>query len=442
MRRSWIALMLLTLAPVLTGAAEAPAPSPSDLSLQQAVALAFQKSPVLQGMQAEVPGAEARLREARAQGRLTASTTTFLSTGTMPNILTTPAPIMPSDLSPVPATSQADQNLMLMYPLSTGGRVGAEVAGAGADLRATQADAAATRLQLAYQVRSDYWQVLLNQEMLKIALGNLTEQQERLRVDQVSLDAGKIPAYYVLRDKAEVADAQQTLTNAQRDVQTALLRLRQDIGLPLDQPLTLTDALAYESRTPGEAAALSASALQFRPEAQAAAARVTAAQQEVSSRRGAFRPQVAATLMGDAFAASGDSGGGYTFGVVASVPLLDGGSRDAGVAEAQAVLRRAEADLAALNLDLSRQVREALLNFSAADQNVRTAELAVASADEDYRVALTRYQAGKAINLEPLAALTALVRARTNYAQAIFQQRVALDAVNHATGRLPGDASS
>jgi outer membrane protein TolC len=86
---------------------------------------------------------------------------------------------------------------------------------------------------------------------------------------------------------------------------------------------------------------------------------------------------------------------------------------------------------------ISRQVHEALLDFTAADQNVRMAELAVASADEDYRLALVRYQAGKAINLEPIEALSALVRARTNYAQALFAQRVALDEVNHAVGHLP-----
>jgi outer membrane protein TolC len=200
----------------------------------------------------------------------------------------------------------------------------------------------------------------------------------------------------------------------------------------------LTDALAYEAGSPGEAGALSAEALKLRPEAHAAAARVAAARQQVEAQRGAYRPQVAATLMGDAFAVSGgNSGGGYTFGVVASLPLLDGGARGAGVAEAQAMVKRAEADQAATNLDLTRQIHEALLNFAAADQNVQTAEQAVASAEEDYRVALTRYQAGKAINLEPIAALTVLVRARTNYAQAVFAQRVALDAVHRTTGHLP-----
>jgi outer membrane protein TolC len=424
----------------LSASAQAPAtPAAPSLSLQQAVVLAFAKSPVLAGARADVPGAQARLEQARSGGRLIASTSTFLSTGTMFNNLTGTAPVMPNDILTVPNASQADQNLMLMYPLYTGGRVGSEVAGAGAELQAARSDLDAAHLTVAYLVRADYWQVLLNTEMVKIARQNLQEQQERLRVDQESFDAGKIPQYYVLRDKAEVADAQQGLTNADRDVSTALLRLRQDLGVPMDYALTLTDALAYESTTPGEAAALSAEALKLRPEARAAAARVEAARRQVAARESNYRPQVAATLMGDVFGVSGgESGGGYTFGVVASLPILDGGARGGQVAEARATVQKAEADQAALDLDISRQVGEALLNFDAANRNVRTAETAVASAEEDYRVATARYQAGKAINLEPISALTVLVRARVNYAQALWGQRTTLDAVNRAVGKLPG----
>jgi outer membrane protein TolC len=423
---------------VAASASSAQAPAPRELSLKDAVALAFQKSPVLQSVQAQVPGAQARLDLARSAGRLTASTTTFLSTGTMTSHLSSVPPVMPDVMNEVPNEPYADQNLMVTYPLSTGGRVGAETAAAGADLQGAQAQVDTELLDLAYQVRRGYWQVLLNREMVKIAQENLKEQQESLRVDQVSFDAGKIPLYYVLRDKAEVADAQQSLTNATRDVDTALLGLREALGVDMDQPLALTDALVYESAAPGDPAALTVQALKLRPAAQAAQAQVDAAARQVQAQRAAYRPQLALDAMGDAWKASGsDLNGGYTAALVASLPLLDGGSRRAEVKEAQAGVNRAQADLATVKLAIARQVHEALLDYAAADQNVRTAEAALASAEEDYRVALVRYQAGKAINLERIEALAVLVRARTNYAQAIFAQRVALDAVYRAVGHLP-----
>jgi len=75
--------------------------------------------------------------------------------------------------------------------------------------------------------------------------------------------------------------------------------------------------------------------------------------------------------------------------------------------------------------------------MSAAARNVETAQAALASAEEDYRVASQRYFAGKAINLEPIEALSVLVRARMNLAQATYAYRMAQDALARAMGRLP-----
>lgn len=416
------------------------APGPN-LSLQEAVELAWERNPALQGVRAEVPAARARLQLARSQGRLAASTTTFVTSGSMPNLFQGTEPVEPRPPVAVPPESQFDQNLMLMYPLSTGGRVGAQIDQADYQVRAAQAEVDQALLEVGYQVRRSYWQVLLNEEFVKIAQENLREQQERLRVDEIALEVGRIPAYYVLRDKAEVAAAQQQLTNAQRDLAIAVLQLRQDMGLPMEETLQLTDALVYAAGAPPAADSLVLEAYANRPALSAASARVVAAQRQVALKRSAFRLQVNAALMADAFVPlEGDSRsfrGGYTAGIIASLPLLDGGARRAEVAEAEAMVARAEADREALKLEVSREVHEALLAFHAADQNVRTAEAAVAAAEEDARIAWERYEAGKAINLEPLSALAALVAARTNYAQALFAQRVTLDAVNRAVGELP-----
>lgn len=442
--RILVATVLAAMA-AATVSAQAPAPSAGqELSLEQAVACAWEQSPRLQGVRAEVPAARARAALMRSGGRLVASTTTFLTGGSMPNVLQGTESVSPRSLIPVPSGGQADQNLMLMYPLSTGGRVSAQVAGAEAEVLAAQVEAEAALLEVAYRVREAYWRVLLNQEIVKIAQENLKEQQERLRVDQEMYDVGKIPLYYVLRDKAEVADAQQALTNAERDVDTALLRLREEMGMEMGERVTLTDALVYETEQPGDPAALAEEALQTRPAMRAAEARLGAARWRVAAKEAAYRPQVSAALMADAFRDLGDGDpalrGGYTAGVIASLPLLDGGSRRAEADEARAQVRRAEADRATLRLEISREVHEAWLAFAAANRNVSAAEQAVAAAGEDYRVATERYQAGKAINLEPISALAALVRARTNLAQAIFEQRSALDRVNWAVGRLPQPA--
>jgi len=439
MRMMALAMVALTAGGSAAVAQEQPAPSPVELTLATAVAQALELNPNLAAVREDLPAARARLRMAHSQGQPVASANLSLSTGTMGMVLSGADDVMPKALTTAPGASRADANLTFMYPLYTGGRIGSSVSAARYKLRATQADIDAMVLEVAYQVRQAYWQVLLSREMLRVQEENLAAQEERLRVDQASLDAGKLPLYYVQRDKAELATAQQGLTNAQRDVATALLDLNVAIGLPPSTPLELADQLVYDpAAAEVDEKGLLASALESRPEAEALRASLEAAGREVRSRRAAYQPQIEGMLMFEGTKQSGmGADAGYLAGVIASLPILDGGSRRAGVWEARAMARRTEKELAVLNLEIERQLRAAVLDLRAANRNVRTATEAVAAAEEDNRVALARYRAGKAINLEAISALATLVQARTNLAQALFDYNVAVDAVKKAAGKLP-----
>jgi len=375
----------------------------------------------------------------QAGGRLRSSVNTFLSTGTMANILPSPETVKPSMFMGQPDRTRFDQNLLFAYPVTTGGRVTARVRAAGAQVQATEQDIAMTALDVAYAVRAAYWLALYRMDLVKVQEENVSEQRERLRVDQAKYDAGRIPLFYVLRDKAELADAEQELTNARRDVGTALLDLRNEIGLDMTVPVELTDQLAYNpAAADPDSEALAKEALARRPAELALQARITAAGREVAARKAAYRPQVDAMLMLDAEKVRGENAnGGYALGVVGSLPLHDGGERKASVREAQAMVRKLEQEKAALDLQIERELRTALLDLTAANQNVRTALEAEASAEEDHRVARVGYDAGKLINLEVVSALAALVRARTNVAQATYEYSLAVDAVQRAVGALP-----
>jgi outer membrane protein TolC len=127
--------------------------------------------------------------------------------------------------------------------------------------------------------------------------------------------------------------------------------------------------------------------------------------------------------------------GEYQVGLIASIPLSDGGLRSAQVREAQAKAVQARRELDSQRLKADRDVRVAYANLSAADQNTRASMEAVAQAEEEHRVAKLRYDAGKGILLEVLDSLTALVRAKVNYSQALYDYSTARDDLDRAVGR-------
>jgi outer membrane protein TolC len=73
--------------------------------------------------------------------------------------------------------------------------------------------------------------------------------------------------------------------------------------------------------------------------------------------------------------------------------------------------------------------------LQSAQQNVQTSGTALAQAEEDHRIAVLRYETGKAILVERLDALTSLVRARTNNLNARYELAVTKAQIDRAVGR-------
>lgn len=421
---------------LLAGVAGAQTPDLTQpLTLQGAADYALSNHPELAAMQQEVRMAQANLRIARAAGRLQASVNGYASSATSSNMITAPPEVMPDDMRMIDPGRRLAGDIRVTAPLTTGGRVGAGITRGQRLVAASEADVEAARLQVYYETRRMYRMALLQAKLVEVRQREVEAMQELVRVDEVKLEVGKIPLYYFLRDKTRLAEAQQELVNTQRDLQTAMYDLSVMLGLDRPQQLALADTLGFVPVEYNEEQALKAAA-SSRPELTAARARIEAAVAQISAARAAYRPQIAATVILDAMAGSGDmgSGGGYTAALVGSLPLVDAGTRGAEVAMAEAQRQQLTQRERQLAQGVARDVLTAQAKLKAADQNIRTSLEAQAAAEEDYRATRLRYDVGKAINLEPLDALASLVKARVNAAQALYEYNDAADALQRATG--------
>lgn len=408
--------------------------NPKALTLQAAADYALQNNPELLAMQQDVAMAEANLRIARAANGLRASGNAYASSATHSNMVLGAPEVMPDDMRMIDPGQRLAVDARLTKSLTTGGRIGAGITQKQHLANASEADVEASRLQVYYQTRSMYRMTLLKMKMVEVTKQELEARQEMLRVDEEKLNVGKIPLYYYLRDKTTLAQAQQNLVNAERDVETSTYQLSTMLGLDCPQALTLTDTLGFVPVELDCDAALRTAAAK-RPELAAARARIEAAGAQVNVAKAAYKPQLAATVVFD-WMTGGDenSTGGYTAAVVASVPLLDAGTRPAEVAMARAQQQQATQRERQLTQQVAKEVLTAIANLKAADQNIRTSLEAQAAAEEDYRAAKLRYDVGKAINVEPLDALASLVQARINAAQALYEYNNAVDDLQRATG--------
>lgn len=416
------------------GEAEARPLLTGPLSLARAVEIALANSPILRGATADLDEAAARVKAAQAARKPSLSATTFLTTGSETGpIYNSPDGVTPQNFFAVPRGAFADQNLMLMLPLLNGGRLQALTRQAQAAREASGFDLQTARLDVALDTKAAYRQVLLALETQKVAASRQSATTEQLKNDRAAELVGRVPQLFVLRDEAEDADAGQDVTNAARDVELALLSLRAVMGVRSESGFSLSDSL--EPLNQSATASDLQTALANRPELQGARARLESARQGENAVRGSSKFQAALTGMADLSGARGGSSGGLSVGVVVGVPIFDGGMRRAGRDEARAQSVRAGADVSRLEIQVEREVLGAQVSLDAARKNVVAAQSALVSAQESYRVALLRYQGGRATNAETLDALAALTRARTNRARALYEVQIAGDQLARAIGK-------
>jgi outer membrane protein len=353
----------------------------------------------------------------------------------MSTVFATSPNVTPANILAVPANGFADQNLTLMMPLYTGGRLQALIRAASGREKAAEEGIATAKADAALMVKEAYYRALFAAEMAKVAEARKSAAQALVDVTRAQFEAGKGIQASVARAESELADAQRMQTSARNDQAKMLLDLKHAMGVHPDSAITLSDLLSF-NQAAGDLNSSLQEASRARPELQAARARVDAARAQSGAARASYQPQIYAAAMADLFAPSsaGRNTGG-TIGVTISIPLVDGGQRRAEIGSAQAMQRRSEAELASAELRVGTEVRVAWLDIDTAAQNYRTAQAAVRSAQETYDVVMLRVQNQKAILVEQLDALAALTQTKTNLTQALYENAVAAARLQRAIGR-------
>ena len=80
------------------------------------------------------------------------------------------------------------------------------------------------------------------------------------------------------------------------------------------------------------------------------------------------------------------------------------------------------------------EVQSAFLTLHAAEKNIQTTQLAIASAEEDFKIAQVRYAAGVGTNLDVMDASDKLTQAKNNYYTALYTYNTARASLSKAMG--------
>ena len=307
---------------------------------------------------------------------------------------------------------------------------------AKASLIAAQSDLMNTRDQVMEQVARAYLAALRAQTTVETERANVDLSQALVRLAESQKSAGTGTGIEIARAKVQLANDQQNLLVAQTTQTRANLQLLKVIGVRLDNPVELTDRMAYTLVDLAGAEKALQTALDSRPDLKAQKQREQSASLAYSSVKLERMPSVVG------FADYGTIGNNesliptHTYGVSLRIPIYDGGRRDARRAESASQLRQERIRTADLHDQIELEVRTALDSLKSAEAQVKTANEGLKLGEEELAHARRRYEAGITNSIEVTDAQTRLARARENVNSALYNHNLAKIDLASAMGKI------
>ena len=153
----------------------------------------------------------------------------------------------------------------LNWTLWSGNKIESQVSQAKLSLDSSQWGIAKARQQLKYDATDAYFKFMAARDNVKLSQESVERLERYLRDVKLQFDVGVVAKVDVLRSEVSLAQARQTLIEAQNTYDLTMANLNNIIGLPLTTELNIKGDMGY-ARYEKELAACVDAALRQRPE--------------------------------------------------------------------------------------------------------------------------------------------------------------------------------
>lgn len=350
------------------------------------------------------------------------------------------SPITPISGSPLKGSGfpEFDRNIYdfgvsFMLPLYRGGRLDTGVT--IAEIKKSIADdmLRMSKQELIYNLTNVYYKIYQLEKLLEATEASVKQLEAHKKNVELFLQAGTMPKVELLKTEVELAHAKQNAIVVKNSLESAYELLKTLMGMEGNIKISLI----YEDRAykipPVEEAIKKA--LFDRPDYNALLKKKKVAEEKVSFAQGKRLPSV--YLNGEYYERSGDSfefKENWNIGIRLSVPIFDGGLIRSEINKEKKEMEKVREEERALRLDIIREVKDSYLNIENAQKRIEVSEKAVEEAKENLRIEVLKYETGFGTSTDVIDAQTVLLRAETEYLQAVYDKNIAIASLRKAMG--------
>ena len=409
------------------------------LTLEESIRLALFQNPYHLAVEERVETARAQVREAaagflpslNAQGLHTLDEKLFE--------LEFPDPITgQSQRISVDFTRDYQFSLSLSLPLYTGGRLTSGFKQAKYSLLSSEEAARQSEHITVFSAKAAFYGCLLAEDFVRVAEEAVEVAEKHFNNVKRLYEVGMASKFDLLRSEVELANLKPQLIKSRNNLKIAELNLKTLLGLDLSQPIEIKGELKFELFEPDLETSID-TALVNRPELSQLSYQKKMAGEMLKLARASRLPTVALSgtynYWADRLNFEEDTWQNYyTVNLALTIPLFNGFSTSAKVAQSKAMIK--ELDLTSKGLvDMVKfEVRQALLRLDEAKESLLSQEKNVEQAEESLRIAEINFAEGMVTTLDVSSVQAALTQARTNYSQALYDYVMSLAQLDKAMG--------
>ncbi len=437
-----LALLVLVLTMVVAEFSYAAEP----LTLEQAVETAIRNNPGLKAADAQVQAADAGvMRSASAFLPKVTLSETWSKTDNPLMVLGTKLNqeiVSPSDFDPrimnnPEAISNYNTRVSVMQPVFNGGKEYIGRSQAKLAKEASILDRERTRQETVYSVIKAYYGLLLAKAHNTVALQSIETSAANVTLAQARYRAGAVLQSDLLRAKVQYAEVREMLTRSENSIKLAGASLNFAMGVPQGVEYDVAGSLTPQEVKAGLESVLTEASAK-RPDLMAMELNRKNTEKSVSQARTDYLPSL--NLMGqvdwNSERVAGDNAKSWAVMAVLQWNLFDGLATRSKVKEAAAASSRMKSLEEQTRSQVQLQARQAYYNATASLDRIAATASSVQEAEEGLRIVQKRYETGMTTLVDVLGAENALIRARTNALQALYDNNLARAELKLATGML------
>lgn len=330
----------------------------------------------------------------------------------------------------------------VQQPLFTGFRLSSLKSAAEYNRDAIEVELNKAKNEKALEIQKSFWNYYKTQIAVKLIKESLSALQNHLKDTEAFLKNGLVTTNDLLKLKVQVSNIQLKLIDTQNMMKVAQSVFNKSIGLELNADTEITVSDLNKTEATFNYDELLGEALNNREEIKSMMLKTLAGEESVDAANAGWYPQLYAfgnfyytrpnqrlLPLEDKFYDTWDAG------VMLKWNLWDWGKTSSQAEQAEEQVTQAKKGLALLKEGVELEVYSNYLKMKSSVEKVDVAELASESAKENYRITEKKYEQQLATSTDLIDAQLELLNAKTNYENALIDQKIIKTELLKSIGR-------